>query len=83
MRVARLYAARPDISARMSWDGLVNLAAPSISAEVRRRLEQQILGGERLGAPEVCRARGRLPCGRPPVRERTTQIAQEENLCAA
>jgi hypothetical protein len=49
-RVARLYAARPEIFTRLSWDCLVHLAAPSLSAEARRGFEARILGGERIVA---------------------------------
>jgi hypothetical protein len=57
-RVARLYGDRRDISGRLSWRALVELAAVSMPEAVRCELEKRILAGERIGATEIRRARG-------------------------
>jgi hypothetical protein len=41
------------------------LSPPPIRAPLRRQLEAKIVAGERIGAPEIRRARGPLPSGRP------------------
>ena len=64
-RVARRYAGRFEIFSKLSWNALVNLSAPSLSAAARHRLEKSIIAGERVGARDIRRARGRLPTGRP------------------
>lgn len=54
-RAARVYGDRPDIYRRLSWDALLTLS--STPAPVRADLERRILAGERIGAPQIRRAR--------------------------
>lgn len=57
VRVARAYGERPEIYRRLFWQGLVELSSPTMPAPVRRVLEVRILAGERIGAPQIRRAR--------------------------
>ena len=64
MQVARLYADRGDeIVTRLDWPTLVALASASVPA--RRVFEIRIMAGERIGAAEIRRARGRPRLKRP------------------
>jgi hypothetical protein len=58
MSVARLYSKRPEIFTKLSWNALVCLAATGLTDAVRANLEQRVIAGERIGAPEIRRARG-------------------------
>jgi hypothetical protein len=64
-RVARVFGRRPDIYRRMSWQALVELSSPSLSAPARLRFETAIIAGKDIKVPQIKRARGRLPSGRP------------------
>ena len=68
MKVARAYGAKPEIYRRLSWEGLLQLASPTMPAPVRQRLEARILAGEKVVASDIVRARGTLKNGRPPTR---------------
>ena len=63
MRVARLYAERPEIYRAASWVTLVELSSPKMSSSVRQALEAKILAGQSVSAPEIRRARGPLKGG--------------------
>jgi hypothetical protein len=66
MKVARRYGERPEISNKLSWNALAALSSPTRSDDVRAALEARILAGEKIGAPEIRRARGGpLRSGRP------------------
>ena len=65
MRVARLYAGRPEVWRAASWRTLIELASPKISQAVRQTFEAKLLAGETVSAPEIRRARGRLKGGSP------------------
>jgi hypothetical protein len=68
MKVARAYGAKPEIYQRLSWEGLIQLASPTMPAPVRQRLEARILAGEKIVASDIVRARETLKNGRPPRR---------------
>jgi hypothetical protein len=55
--VARVYGHRPDIYRRLSWKAVRDLASPTMPAPVRQKLEASILAGERIGGPQIRRAR--------------------------
>jgi hypothetical protein len=57
MLVARVFGSKPAIYSRLSWIALVTLASPTMPAAVRAALEARIVSGERIGAPEIRRAR--------------------------
>jgi hypothetical protein len=57
MAVAALYAARPEITSRLSWDALSALSAPSLPPAIRQDLETQIIAGEKIVASDIDRAR--------------------------
>lgn len=57
MAVAAMYSSRPEITARLCWDALAALSSPSLPAHLREALEARILAGERIGSPEIRRAR--------------------------
>ena len=65
MRVARLYAVRPEVWRAASWRTLIELASPKISESVRQAFEAKLLAGETVSAPEIRRARGPLKPGSP------------------
>lgn len=69
MQVARAYGTRPEIFRRVSWVLLRTLASPSLPAAARLRIESRIIAGERVGAPEIRKARGALKTGRPDVKQ--------------
>lgn len=54
---AKLYAQRPEITSRISWDALSALSAPSLPPAVRRKLEAAIMSGQAVRAPHIRRAR--------------------------
>jgi hypothetical protein len=64
-RVARIYGSRPDIFRRASWRALVELSSPSLSTTTRQRFEAAIRAGKDIKGPQIARARGPLPSGRP------------------
>jgi len=70
--VARRYGNRPEIYRNASWHCLVQLSQPSLSAAARLRFETMIIGGKDIKGPEIKRARGRRPSGRPGRREPST-----------
>ena len=76
MKVARAYGTRPEIYQRMSWEGLLQLASPTMPAPVRQRLEARILAGEKIVASDIVRARGTLKNGRPPRRSASQPAPQ-------
>jgi hypothetical protein len=78
MRVARLYATRPEIYRAASWVTLVELSSPKMSPSVRQALEAQILAGQSITAPQIRRARGRLKGGSPkrrPINQPAARMA--------
>lgn len=75
VRVAKVYAERENITARLTWPALVELASPSIGDDVRRQLEQRILAGERLSAQKIRSARGPVTRGRWRQRNSPAQMA--------
>lgn len=64
-RVAKAFAARPEIYRAASWITLVELSSPKMSPSVRKALEAQILAGEAVSAPQIRHARGPLRGGSP------------------
>src|ERR1035437_2354116 len=68
MKVARAYGTRPEIFTRLSWDCLVRLSSPSMSATARQAIEARVIAGEKIVASDIVRARGTLKNGRPPRR---------------
>ena len=64
LQVAKLYGTRPEIFSRMSWNALVRLASPTLPGAIREELEARIVAGARVGAPEICTARGARKGGR-------------------
>jgi hypothetical protein len=66
-RVARIYSAKPEITERLTWHALAELALP-MPDDTREKLEARILAGQRLEATEIRRARG--SCGQPRQRQR-------------
>jgi hypothetical protein len=54
---ARAYGTRPEIFGKLSWDALVVLSSSTMPALVRQALEARILAGERIGGPQIRRAR--------------------------
>ena len=77
MRVARLYAGRPEVWRAASWRTLIELASPKISESVRQAFEAKLLAGETVSAPEIRRARGPLKPGSPrrPAEQRASMAA--------
>ena len=63
MRVARLYADRPEIYRAASWVTLVELSSPKMSSSVRQAIEAKIVTGESVTAPQIRKARGPLKGG--------------------
>jgi hypothetical protein len=63
LRVARLYASRPQIWRALSWIALVELSSPKMSQSVRKALEVKVMAGESITAPQIRKARGRLKGG--------------------
>jgi hypothetical protein len=52
MRVARLYARRPEVWRAASWRTLIELASPKISESVRQAFEAKLLAGQSAGAAD-------------------------------
>ena len=75
LKVARLYGARPEIYTRLSWNALVTLASPALSAAAREALERRILAGEHIGAPEIRAAYGALRAGKNQADQRRQRMA--------
>jgi hypothetical protein len=65
MRVARLYAGRPEIWRAASWRTLIELASPKMAPSMRQALEAKILAGETITAPQIRKARGPFKGGSP------------------
>jgi hypothetical protein len=57
MKAARVYGTRPEIFTRLSWNALLHLASPAIPTAAREKLEARIQAGERIGGPQIRRAR--------------------------
>ena len=62
--VAKVYGAKPEIYRRVSWQALVELSAPSLSAAARLRFESAVIEGKEITGIQIKRARGRRPNGR-------------------
>jgi hypothetical protein len=61
MRAARVFGDRDDtIAGKLTWRAVLALSARSLPADIRRGFEQRALAGERIGAPEIRRARGHV-----------------------
>jgi hypothetical protein len=73
MRVARLYAMRPEIHRAVSWRTLVELASPHLSAEARSDIEAKIAAGDRFTHTQI-RARRPLRSG-PSKKEPAARMA--------
>jgi hypothetical protein len=82
MKVARLYGGRPAIFTRLSWVALVALSSPTLSDAVRAGLEARIIAGEKIGAPEIRRARGPQRSGRPPATRRVIGRNHKASMAA-
>ena len=65
MRVARLYAGRPEVWRAASWRTLIELASPKMAPSMRQALEARILAGETITAPHIRKTRGRFKGGSP------------------
>jgi hypothetical protein len=65
VRVARVYAERPDVTERVRWNVLVALCSPSLSEDQRQDFERRIIAGQKVQAKQIKLARGRLRNGRP------------------
>jgi hypothetical protein len=59
-RVARLYAARPEIYRAVGWHALKELASSATSESQRQNFEARILAGERVTGAEIIRARATI-----------------------
>jgi hypothetical protein len=55
--VARLYANRPEITSRLSWNALTELSSRSLPASIRQDIEARILAGYRVVATDITKAR--------------------------
>jgi hypothetical protein len=53
LRVARVYGQRPEIYRRLTWQALVEMASPSLSAEARADLEAKIMAGDRFSHTQI------------------------------
>ena len=73
LRVARVHGQRPEIYRRLSWQALVELSSPHLSAEVRTEIEAKIIAGDRFSHTQI-RARRPLRRG-PPNNERSQRMA--------
>jgi hypothetical protein len=62
-RVAKAFAARPEIYRAASWIALIELSSPKMSPSVRQAIEAKILAGESVTAPQIRKARGPLKRG--------------------
>jgi hypothetical protein len=65
MRVARLYATRPEIYRAVGWQTLIELSSPGMSPTVRQAFEAKVIAGQKLTARQVRRSRGPLKSGSP------------------
>jgi hypothetical protein len=59
MAAAALYAARPEITSRLSWNALWALSAPSLPPAIRKDLEARIIAGQSVTETDIDRARGK------------------------
>jgi hypothetical protein len=57
MAAAKLYAGRPEITSRVSWDALSALSAPTLPTDARRKLEAAIVSGQAVRVSHISRAR--------------------------
>jgi hypothetical protein len=64
IRVARIYAARPEIYRAVSWWTLVELSSPKMSQSVRQAFESKIMAGQSINAHQIRRGRGELNPGK-------------------
>jgi hypothetical protein len=74
MAAAALYADRPEITSRISWNGLCALSAPTTPPAVRWKFEAVILTGQEVMVPHIERARKAHAAKRP--------AAQTESMAA-
>lgn len=65
IRVAKIYAARPEIFRSASWQILCELSSHFLSPDARRALEDRIIRGEKIKANEIRRQRGVVKPGAP------------------
>jgi hypothetical protein len=65
MLVARAFGDKPKIYQRLSWQAICELASPSPSPARRRAFELLVQARENITGPQIKRACGRLPTGRP------------------
>jgi hypothetical protein len=65
MRVARLYATRPEIYRAVGWQTLIELSSPAMSPTARQAFEAKVIAGQKLTARQVRRSRGPLKSGNP------------------
>jgi hypothetical protein len=63
MRVARLYAGRPEIYRALSLNALFELSSPKMAPAVWQRLEADVIAGKNVTAKQIRKARGRLKGG--------------------
>jgi len=76
IRVARLYASRPQIWRALSWISLIELSSPKMAPSVRQAIEAKILAGESVTAPKIRRARGPLKGGS--LKRKPDQLCSEQ-----
>jgi hypothetical protein len=62
-RVARIYAARPEIYRAVGWRALVELASTTTPEALRQKFEARISAGERVSGAEIIRARATMGAG--------------------
>lgn len=61
LNVARLYGDRPEITGKLAWHALTELASPSLPASIRQDLEAMLQAGKRVTSPAIVRARKAHP----------------------
>jgi hypothetical protein len=64
LQIARLYGARPDVTSKLAWHALIELASPSLPASIRQDFERMLQAGKRVTAPDIARARKAHPQNR-------------------
>jgi hypothetical protein len=70
LRVARVYGQRPDIYRRLSWQALVELSSPDLSADARTEIEAKIIAGDRFSHSQI---RARRPLRSGPLKKEPAQ----------
>jgi hypothetical protein len=53
MAAARLYGGRPEITGAVCWHTLIALSSPSLPADLRRKFEAAIIGGQTVRAQHI------------------------------